>query len=183
MSKVYFKVPSVDEMTYRQKLMMDKDTMEYNAGYDIDVKGYDYSTGTIKRTLKELKEDWYEKWVNKEPERYFAYIYVGNEPVGEIYYYPNGDTTGMGIIIEAKHRGKGYSFDALMELERIAFEKNGISELTDLVPDYRIAAQKIFKKAGFIKTDKTEEYIRFGEKEIVSQLLITKEMYFKNKRR
>ena len=182
MSKIYFKVPSKDEMLYRQKLMMDPETMDYNAGYDIDIKGYDYETGTIKWTLKELKEDWYSKWIDKEPEKYFAYIYANNEPVGEIYYYPDGDVNGMGIIIEAKHRGKGYSYDALMELERIAFEKNDINELTDLIPDYRVAAQKIFKKAGFIKTNVTKEYTRFGKKEVVNQLLITKEMYFKNRK-
>ena len=37
--------------------------------------------------------EWYNKWINMEPDKYFAYIYVDGteEPVGEIYYYPDGD--------------------------------------------------------------------------------------------
>lgn len=38
----------------------------------------------------------------------------------------------MGILIQNKYRGKGYSYLALLELEKIAFEKNGINELSDI---------------------------------------------------
>lgn len=30
----------------------------------------------------------------------------------------------MGILINSKYRGKGYSYPALVELEKYAFEKN-----------------------------------------------------------
>ena len=33
----------------------------------------------------------------------------------------------MGILVVDKYRGKGYSYPALMELEKVAFEKNNIN--------------------------------------------------------
>ena len=130
MNRICFKVPSKDDLKYRQKWMMDPDTMSYNAGYDVDIKGYDKETGIISKTDEEMLE-WYDKWINKEPDRYFRYIYTDGieEPIGEIYYYPNNNTHHTGILIQSKYRGNGYAYNALKELERIAFEENGI-ELT-----------------------------------------------------
>ena len=162
--------------------MNDPKTMSYNAGFDLDLKGYNNKTGTISKTDDEML-DWYNKWVNKEPDRYFAYIHSvdESEPIGEIYYYPDGDIHSMGILISDKYRGKGYSYLALLALEEVAFERNDINELSDMIPLDRIGAIKSFKKAGFIHTDKEEKGLKFGKEEISKQLLITKEMYFKNK--
>ena len=87
--------------------MNDSDTMEYNAGYDMKVKGYNKQTGTISKTKEEMLE-WYDKWTNQEPDRFFAYIYDFNfdEPVGEVYYYLDGEVHSMGILISSKYRGK-----------------------------------------------------------------------------
>lgn len=54
---------------------------------------------------------------DKEPDRFFAYIYDFNfgELVGEVH--------SMGILISSKYREKGYSYPALLELEKYAFEK------------------------------------------------------------
>ena len=119
MKKVYLNVPSKEDLHYRQEWMNDPKTMNYNAGFDMNLKGYDKVTGTISKTDEEMI-DWYNKWVNKEPDRYFAYIYVDGieEPIGEVYYYPDGDIHSMGILISDKYRGKGYSYSALIELER-----------------------------------------------------------------
>ncbi len=83
----------------------------------------------------------------------------------------------MGIVIQDKYRGKGYSYNALLELEKVAFEKNNISELSDIIPLDRIGAIKTFKKAGFIHTELENKELVFGKKSIARQLLITKEMY------
>lgn len=117
-----------------------------------------------------------------EPDKYFAYIYVDGteEPVGEIYYYQDGDIYSMGILISNKYRGKGYSYSALLELEKIAFEKNNINELSNMVPLDRLGAIKTFKKAGFIHTDKVVIEKLFDQDSVVKQLLITKDMYFNN---
>ena len=178
MSKVYLKVPGIDEMKYRKEWMNDPLTMAYNAGFDLDLKGYDKNTGTIFRTDEDLLE-WYNKWIDHEPDKYFAYIYVEGieEPVGEIYYYPDGDVHSMGIMIDYKFRGKGYSYNALIELKKIAFEKNKISELSDMIPLDRVFAIKAFKKAGFVHTKKEKIEKVFGKDSVVKELLITKEMY------
>ena len=179
MNKVYLKTPIREELKYRKKWLSDPNTMSYNAGFDLELKGYDKSTGTIIKTSEELN-DWYDKWVGHEPDRFFAYIYVENieEPIGEIYYYPDGNIHSMGILIDNKYRGNGYSYSALLELEKIAFEKNKISELSDMVPLDRIGAVKAFKKAGFIHTKKEKVEKVFDKASIVKELLITRDMYF-----
>ncbi len=179
MTKIYLKVPSKNDLHFRQEWMNDTKTMSYNAGFDMDLKGYDKKTGTISKTNEEMI-DWYNKWINKEPDKYFAYIYVDGieEPVGEAYYYPEEDIHSMGILVADKYRGKGYSYPALMELEKVAFEKNNINELSDMVPLDREGAIKVFKKAGFIHTDKEVIEKVFDSDTIVKQLLITKEMYY-----
>lgn len=181
-SNIYLKIPKIRDLHYRQEWMKDSNTMSYNAGFDIDLKGYDKETGTITKTDEEMIT-WYNNWINKEPDKYFAYIYVKdiNEPIGEIYYYPDNGVHSMGIVIKDKYRGKGYSYDALLELEKIAFEKNNISELSDMVPLDRVGAINVFKKAGFIHTNKEKIEKVFDNDTIVKQLLITKEMYFNKK--
>jgi RimJ/RimL family protein N-acetyltransferase len=182
MPNTYLKVPNTKELHYRQEWMKDPRTMEYNKGFDIDLKGYDKETGTITKTDEEMIS-WYNNWINKEPDKFFAYIYDSEitEPIGEVYYYPDGDVHSMGILISYKYRGKGYSYPALLELEKIAFEKNNISELSDMMPLDRISAIKTFKKAGFIHTDKKVKEKIFDKEVEVRELLLTKEDYIKNK--
>ena len=169
MSEIFFKIPNKEDLKYRQEWMMDPNTMAYNAGCDMDLKGYDKSNGTINLSDKYMLK-WYDKWINKEPLRYYRYIYAEGieEPIGEIYYYPDNDTYYMGILIISKYRGNGYAYDALLKLEKVAFEDNDIAELHDDIPFERVNAINLFKKAGFIQTDK--------------DVMITKEMYFNKKK-
>lgn len=179
---IYLKSPKIDELHYRQEWMKDPKTMNYNAGYDMDLKGYDKETGTITKTDDEMIT-WYNNWVNKEPDKYFAYIYDEKiaEPIGEVYYYLDNDIHSIGIVIQDKYRGKGYSYSALIELEKVAFEKNNISELSDIIPLDRIGAIKTFKKAGFKHTEFEQKKLVFGKESIARQLLIMKDDYFNNK--
>ena len=182
MKRVFLVVPNKEDLRYRQMWMNDPKTMSYNAGFDLNLKGYNKEDGTISKTDKEMIK-WYNKWINKEPDRYYAYIHSidESEPIGEIYYYLDGDIHSMGILISDNYRGKGYSYLALLELEEVAFEKNDINELSDMIPLDRVGAIKSFKKAGFIHTDKEETEKVFGKESISKQLLITKNMYFNNK--
>lgn len=108
MSNIYLKVLSIEELHHRQEWMKDINTMSYNIGYDIDLKGYDKITGTITKTDEEMIT-WYNNWVNKEPDKYFAYIYDKDirEPIGEVYYYLNNGIHSMGILIHDKYVVKG----------------------------------------------------------------------------
>lgn len=179
MLNIYLKVPTIDELHYRKDWMKDPKTMSYNAEFDMELKGYDKNTGTITKTDEEMI-NWYDNWINKEPDKYFAYIYdeTIEEPIGEVYYYLDNGIHSMGIIIQDKYRGNGYSYKALLELQKIAFEKYKISELSDIIPLDRIGAIKLFKKAGFIYTNLEQKELVFGKESIAKQLIITKEMYF-----
>ena len=167
MNNIYLKIPTITELHYRQEWMKDNNTMSYNKGCDIGLKGYDKQTGTITKSNEAMIE-WYNNWINKEPDKYFAYIYADNikEPIGEIYYYLNSGIHSMGILIQDKYRGNGYSYQALLELEKIAFEKNNINELSDFIPLDRIGAIKSFKKAGFQCTEKEEIKYVFGKSNV-----------------
>ena len=182
MKRIFLVKPNIEDLRYRKKWLEDPKTMSYNAGYDLKIKGYDKATGTITKNDEEMIT-WYNNWVNKEPNRFYAYIHSidESEPIGEVYYYLDGDIHSMGILIYDKYRKKGYSYLALLELEEVAFVKNGISELSDMIPLDRVGAIKVFKKAGFVHTDLEEKVLKFDKESIARQLLITKEMYFKNK--
>ena len=65
MSNIYLKVPSIDELHYRQEWMKDTKTMSYNAGFDMDLKGYNKETGTITKTDEE-RSNGYNNGINKE---------------------------------------------------------------------------------------------------------------------
>jgi RimJ/RimL family protein N-acetyltransferase len=180
MNKIYLKSPTINELHYRQEWMNDPKTMSYNAGYDMNFKGYNKETGTITKSEEEMLE-WFNNWMNKEPDKYFAYIYDYEikEPIGEVYYYLDGKLHSMGILIQDKYRGKGYSYRALLELEKVAFDKNNIRELSDMIPLDRIGAIKVFKKAGFVHTDLEQKELVFGKESIARQLLITRKMYLR----
>ena len=184
--KVYLRIPFKEELHYRQAWMKDPKTMLYNAGYDIDLKGYDKKTGIIIKTDEEMKQ-WYHNWIHKEPNRYFAYIFDKELeiPIGEIYYYyqENIGQYGMGILINSKYRGNGYGYSALLELEKIVFEKNNISVLSNRIPLDRVNAIKLFEKAGFIRMGIIKKEKRFDQLVDVLQLVLTKEKYFNDKDR
>lgn len=175
--KIKLKTPSLEEVKYRRKWLEDEKTMEYNRGYDLEVNGYCKENGTITLTDEKLKA-WASKWLD-DPDKYFAFIYIEGveEPVGEIYYYKNDTTYGTGVTIHSEFRGRGIAVQALYELEKIAFIDNRILELTDDIPVDRIASIKTFEKAGYVHSGLLTEGIKFGEKELTSLLIITKEMY------
>jgi len=177
-NNIYLKTPSIEELHYRQKWMKNKNTMSYNKGYDIELKGYNKQFGTITKSDDEMI-NWYKNWINKEPDKYYAYIYTDeiDEPVGEVYYYLENNIHAMGIVIQDKYRKKGYGKKALLELQKIAFKKNNINELTDYIPLDRVNSINTFKKAGFIETENYKVDLVFGKEVKSKQLIITKGMY------
>ena len=60
--RLYLKVPTKEEVFYRQKWLKNPQTMSYNAGYDLDLKGYNKNTGTINKNDDEMLE-WYQSWI------------------------------------------------------------------------------------------------------------------------
>lgn len=123
--------------------------MDYNAGYDVSYYGYHYDTECIDFS----KEKWVETFNKRKNENiYFAYIQDPNidEFVGYVNYQynENDDRYECGILIDSKHRGMGYSKDALKLLCDEA-RKNEIKELYDNFEVDRGNTLNIFKQVGF----------------------------------
>lgn len=145
--KIKLKVPKLEELDYRRKLLSDRETMSYNIGY-----GENEETGCIEFNKKTWKE-WYSRWINNMPERYYAYIIKVDEniPVGEVAlrYVSEENSYCINIIFEAKYRENGFSEQALRLLIDIAFKELRAEKVFDDFPKSRMKAEKVFKKVGF----------------------------------
>jgi RimJ/RimL family protein N-acetyltransferase len=171
--------PTLEEYWYEQKLQSDPLTMNYNAGYDVNYYGYHYDTGCIDFP----KERWiltYEKR-QKDPQRYFAYIkdLDINKYVGYVnYHYSQSDNRyGCGIVIEAMHRGKGYSKRGLQLLCQKAFSE-GIDKLYDNFEEERKTSLKVFESLGFKVVDKIK-YVKFNKEVDLVVVCLEKENFIK----
>ena len=122
MNNVYLKIPKKEELHYRKEWMIDQDTMNYNAGYDLELKGYNNKNGNIYKSDEELSM-WYDKQIGAD-NKYLAFVYIDDvkEPIGEVYYYLDDDNKyHMGILIISKYGEKGYSYYVLKELQRVFY--------------------------------------------------------------
>lgn len=168
------KTPLLKDLQYRQDLLSDPDTMGYNSGYELGLDNYNYETGCIDFD-KSRWNDWYERKVNC-PRAYYSYVYSDEIPVGEVFCSESGEVS---IIVESKHRSKGYAKQALDLLIPILFENFEYKTLSDNIPEYRKGAVALFKSYGF-KVKDTDKTLRFGKEEIGLLLELKKEEYNEN---
>ena len=148
-------IPELKDYWYEENLLSDKDTMNYNAGYDVLYPGYHYETGCI--DFK--KERWQEKFnKRKEKNTFFAYLKenIKNEFVGYVNYQYNekDNRYECGIIIEKSKRGKGYAKEGLKLLCNYAKEQE-IKSLYDNFEIDRENTLKVFESIGFKIIEKT----------------------------
>lgn len=144
-------VPTYEELWYREMLLADPQTMSYNRGYDIESLNYDRNTGVIRFPHCEWK-DWYEYFMGQKTVRYYAYIEYDGAFVGEVNLHKSkleNNVFDMGIVVEAKHRGKGIARAALIKLLEIAFTEYGVGAVVNEFETTRKAALKLHKSAGF----------------------------------
>lgn len=171
--RLYFHIPKVEELTYRQKIMSQPDTMSYNKGYDVSYQGYHKDTGCIDFPEKKWM-DWYSSKVNK-PKNFYAYIAKkdDNSFIGEVNLYLNENKKwfDMGIVIESKYRGMGYSIEALQKLMQVAFNDYNALAVHNDFEITRKAAIAIHKAVGFNIINEVDGIV---------ELLITREDYFDN---
>lgn len=155
MKNIELVIPKIDEYYYEQKLNEDKNTMSYNAGYDVNYDGYHYDTGCIDFPKSKWK-DTYERRIKEN--KFFAYIKDNkiNDYVGYVNYHynKNDDRYECGVLIEYKYRGKGYSKDVLILLIKEAY-KNNIHYLYDNFEIDRENTLDIFKSIGFEVVEET----------------------------
>lgn len=175
MNELEFYIPKKEDLWYRQRMMEDPKTMEYNKGYFLESENYNNDTGCILFPQKDWN-DWYEYFIHNEPKRYYAYILRKNDQtfLGEVclHQIPSKREYEMGIVIESIHRNKGYSTQALNLLLQVAFEQFHAEAVHNDFEETRTAALHLHLRAGFSILDKHEEMLH---------LTITKEQYFKQK--
>lgn len=162
--RLYLRIPSFEELGYRQKILAQPDTMSYNRGYEIGLDNYNNETGCID-FREEYWEDWFSRWVNNMPDRYYAYIIKCDEhsPIGEVAlrYVEEKAAYCVNIIIEARYRGMGYSEEALKLLADAAFNELNAEKIYDDFPAARVSADRAFKRVGFKRvTDDMVELTR-----------------------
>lgn len=149
MSKIELHIPKENELEYRQYLISDKETMNYNIGYGDD------GTGCYYQTLEQVQK-WYKNW-NNGSDNYYAYIIrkEDNTPIGEVDIHWSGYCQKyiIGIVIDAKYRGNGYAEEALNLLCDVAFNKLKLDKIYDDFPATRLSAEKAFSKVGFVRED------------------------------
>ena len=141
MNRLYLHIPRLEELDYRQKILLQPDTMAYNKGC-IYFRKQDWKS-------------WFDFWINQGPDRFYAYIVKREDHqfIGEVSfrYDKHYEAHMVGIIIEAQHRGKGYCEEALNLLVQVAFDIYGLERLQDDIPAERETAHKAFAKVGFKK--------------------------------
>ena len=172
---LYLHIPAYEELWYRQKIMQDPDTMSYNKNHDLNFDSYDKTTGCIAFPEQEW-EDWYSYFIGQEPQRFYAYIVRESDGafIGEVNVHRNVDANWyeMGIVLEAKYRGKGYAVAALRLLLQHAFEKMNADAVHNDFEEERSAAVQTHLSAGFT---------RYRQENRILELLITREQYFRQK--
>ena len=179
-SRVYLHVPEFEELDYYIDLLKDSNTMNYNAGYDLNLDGYDKSTGCIHSFNS---EKWYKRQMI-DKNRYFAYVVriSDNKPIGYVNFHFDEKYLkhSCGVIIESSYRNLGYGKEALKLLCNKAFNEYNINSLIDNIPYNRNEALRLFTKVGFI--DMKEDYFvkKFDNNERVILLELTKERYLNN---
>lgn len=146
------KKPDFEELYFRQKLLADETTMQYNHAYG----------GTIPFP-REKWEGWYQRWIADQSSYYF-YRYIvdedTNEYVGEAAYHKEAKSGRYicSIIIMARYRNKGYGHKALAALCSAA-KAIGVKRLYD---DIAIDNPSIslFQKLGFEILLQNDEFTR-----------------------
>ena len=147
--------PEIRQLEYRQRLIADSDTMAYNAKWG----------GTI-AFPPEKWERWHEEWLNDASGGHFyRYIYSEEENcfVGEAAYrYDEGYGEYIAnIIIEHRHRGKGYGREGLRLLTDAA-KANGVTKLCDdIAADNPSIA--LFRQMGFIEQWRNDDAVMMAK--------------------
>lgn len=172
---IYLKTPELEDCWYEKKLNEDKDTMSYNAGWDVSYFGYNYNDGTILFP----KERWKIKYDDrKNNNKYFKYIVYNNEYAGYVNYQKSDDKYTCGIVIDAKKRGKGIGKEGLRLMLLDFFKKHPEEKLYDDFETTR-KDKNIFYSLGF-KKDKEYAAKRFN-KDVKIEIVVIDRKHFRTK--
>jgi len=103
----------------------------------------------------------------KPTRRRFAIRNQNKELVGSINITPDvGDPTSaeIGYYLGSEYTGKGYMSESVKTLTDYAFNNLGCKRIYGKVVIGNTASSNVFKKCGFIETDRNEKEIIFSKK-------------------
>lgn len=142
--------PQYHELLFREQLLSDPATMAFNRGKE-PAEDYHPETGCIDfpRSYWAL---WYNFWMDREPDNFYAVVADGRTPLGEISWFFDGTAYQVGMILKKEFRGKGYCAPALELLAQKAFDGCGLPALSVTVSTAFSAAVKGCLRAGFRRT-------------------------------
>lgn len=134
-------LPARENMPFRQTMLANPATMAYNAPWAPPDGCLPFPESAW--------DGWLHKWTNHEPERFCGFLAdEAGTLVGEICWYGYG--AGMGVVIEAAHRGKGYGVEGLRLLIDRAFRHPEITLLTNEFEASRAQALAAHRRLGFV---------------------------------
>ncbi|RNC66916.1 GNAT family N-acetyltransferase [Proteiniphilum sp. X52] len=117
-----------------------------------------FSRYSIKQYLIDYKHDIY---VDKQL-RLMVTLRETDECIGAVDLYdfdPFHRRAGVGILIDGKHRRKGYAGQALMLLEDYAFRFLNLRQLYAIIPEKNNSSIGLFAKTGYRQTGLLEEWL------------------------
>lgn len=121
-----------------------------------------FSRYSIKQYLIDYKHDIY---VDKQL-RLVVTLRETGESVGTVDLYdfdPFHRRAGVGILIDRKHRCKGYGLQTLTLLEEYAFRFLNLKQLYAIIPEKNSSSIRLFTKADYRQTGLLEEWLSSGD--------------------
>lgn len=121
-----------------------------------------FSRYSIKQYLIDYKHDIY---VDKQL-RLMVIFRETNECIGTVDLYdfdPFHRRAGVGILIDRKHRCKGYAVQVLLLLEDYAFRFLNLRQLYAIIPEKNNNSIRLFTKAGYRQTGLLEDWLSSGD--------------------
>lgn len=146
MEELRLYIPDYHELFFRQNLLSDPETMAFNRGKE-PAQDYHPETGCIDFP-RENWALWYDCFIGREPELFYAVLADGRTPLGEVSYYTDENGCHPNILLKKRHRGKGYCAPGLRLLCQRAFE-NGAERLSVTLSTAAVSAVKGYRSAGF----------------------------------
>lgn len=166
-NNIVLEIPTKETLYFKKVIKEDPNTMDYNAGYVLNVPGYNMQDGTIATDMKDLENVWAKNWIGNEPIKFYYFIRYNGNLAGEIYakYSEEKNSYEIGIVIKAEYRGKGIATPAIKLLcEKL--KEYGIKNLYHELPMSRKGAIKADINNGFkIVKENIDGSEKFGEVE------------------
>lgn len=153
MSSIVLYRPALEELSFRQALLRDPETMAYNRAWG----------GTIDFP-RERWAAWYGRWLEDETgKRFYRYLQDGGGGfVGEAAYHWDGEAYLCDVIVSAPCRGRGFGSQGLSLLCQAA-RANGVERLRDNIA-LDNPSVRLFLRAGFREIGRNETYVLVEKK-------------------